>query len=168
MDREQALNDLLARDEIRELAIRYSFAADSQDFEAVAELFDPEVDNGRFGRGREATRSFYEALLGGLEDGTVVHMVSNHQIDFVDDTHAWGLCYVRAFMGAGDRWTDVLACYVDDYVRRGGRWYFARRRPADLQRMSFEQPRSIGRMSLADAWAEHRLRQQRLSSGGDH
>jgi hypothetical protein len=32
--------------------------------DGVAALFDEEVDNGRWGKGREGTRQFYEALLG--------------------------------------------------------------------------------------------------------
>jgi hypothetical protein len=159
MDRDLALTELLEREQIRELATRYSIAADSQDFDSLVELFDPEVDNGKFGKGRAATKAFYEQLLGSIADGGVVHYVANHQIDFVDDAHAIGICYVRAFAGSQDRWTDIAALYLDDYIKRDESWFFARRRPADLQRMTFEQPRSIGKLSLADAWAEHRQRQ---------
>lgn len=169
MDREQALTELLNREQIRELATRYSFAADSKDFDAVADLFDPEVDNGKFGKGREATKAYYARLLGAMPDGRVVHMISNHQIDFVDDTHAWGMVYVRAVMGAGDpptTWTDVVACYVDDYVKRDGRWFFARRRPADLTFLTTVQDRKINKLSLEDAWAEHRDRQAQLRGSG--
>jgi hypothetical protein len=165
MDREQALTELLEREQIRELATRYSVAADSQDFDSLVELFDPEVDNGRFGKGRAATKAYYQRLLGSLEDGAVLHYVANHQIDFVDDTHAIGICYVRAFSGIEGRWIDVVALYVDDYVKRDGTWFFARRKPADLQRVTIEQPRSIGKVSLADAWAEHRQRQASLREG---
>jgi uncharacterized protein (TIGR02246 family) len=162
MDRERELNELLDREQIRELATRYSFAADSRDFEAVAELFDEEVDNGKYGKGREATRAFYEKLLGQGTEGTVMHLISNHQIDFVDDTHAYGMCYVRAVAGIGEKWTEVAACYVDDYVKRDGRWYFARRRPTDLQRFMINDPVGIGKLSLADAWDIHRHRQAEL------
>lgn len=161
MDREQAIADLLDREQIRELATRYSFAADSHDFDALADLFDEEVDNGRWGKGREATKAFYRNLLGEGTGGTVMHLVSNHQIDFVDDDHAWGMCYVRAVAGIGDGWTEVVACYVDDYVKRHGRWYFSRRRPADLQRFRIEGS-GIGTLSLSDAWTIHRERQDKL------
>src|SRR5262245_53795324 len=108
---ERALTELLAREQIRELVHRYSFAADSKDFDAVAELFDPEVDNGRYGKGREATKAFYEQLLGGMGDGRVMHLISNHQIDFVDDSHAYGMCYVRGVTYMGDECMEVMACY---------------------------------------------------------
>jgi hypothetical protein len=165
MDREKALSELLEREQIRELATRYSIAADSQDFDSLVLLFDPEVDNGRLGKGRAATKLYYEQLLGGMADGAVLHYVANHQIDFVDDTHAIGICYVRAVAGMEGRWSDVAAVYVDDYVKRDGSWFFARRKPSDLQRLTFDQPRSIGQVSLADAWAEHRRRQAQLREG---
>jgi SnoaL-like protein len=166
MDRDWALTALLDREQIRELATRYSFAADSRDFDAVAELFDEDVDNGRWGKGRAATKAFYENLLGRGADGFVTHFVSNHQIDFVDDSHAWGMCYVRAVAGLGDGWTEVIACYVDDYVKRADRWYFARRRPADLQRFTItDAPVGAGKFSLADAWAIYRERQAELRRG---
>jgi hypothetical protein len=162
MAREQQLAELLDREQIRELATRYSFAADSGDYEGVARLFDEDVDNGRWGKGRAGTKAFYEQLLGAAGDGTVTHMISNHQIDFVDDNHAWGMCYVRAVSGIGETWMEAVACYVDDYVRRNGRWYFARRRPADLQRLVHDSPAGTGPFTLADAWAVHRERQARL------
>jgi hypothetical protein len=162
VNRERELSELLDREQIRELATRYSFAADSGDFDAVAALFDEEVDNGRWGKGREATKAYYEHLLGQLGDGTVMHHVANHQIDFVDDDHAWGMCYVRAVAGLGDRWTEAVACYVDEYVKRNGRWYFNRRRPADLQRFGLTGATGTGTFSLADAWAVHRERQAKL------
>jgi uncharacterized protein (TIGR02246 family) len=164
-DRERAIDEMLARDQIRELVHRYSFAADSKDYEAVAELFDPEVDNGRFGKGREATKAYYERLLSGMGDGEVMHCIANHQVDFVDDAHAYGMCYVRAASYRDGKASEVMACYVDDYVKREGRWYFARRRPADLQAVQMGEPLGlVGKRTLADAWAIHRARQAELGS----
>jgi hypothetical protein len=164
MDRERELTELLDREQIRELATRYSFAADSRDFEAVAELFDEEVDNGRWGKGREATARFYENLFGGGTEASVTHMISNHQIDFVDKSHAWGMCYVRAVAGIGDRWMDLVAVYVDDYVKRDSHWYFSRRRPMDLQRFVHDNAVGVGKHSLADAWSILRERRAQLGS----
>lgn len=171
MDREQALTEMLDREQIRELATRYSFAADSRDYDTLVELFDTEVDNGRWGTGRESTRAYYEQLLGKPDDGRtgmVAHLISNHQIDFIDDSHAEGMCYVRATAGFGKGWTEIVALYLDEYIKRDGRWYFVRRQPCDLQRFSTEGPRSIGKLSLADAWEENRARQaRRRGHGGD-
>ncbi len=169
MDRDRELTELLDREQIRQLAIRYSFAADSRDYDALVELFDAEVDNGGWGKGRESTRAYYEHLLGKPDDGRaglVAHLISNHQIDFVDDAHAEGLCYVRATAGLGERWTEIVALYLDEYVKRKGRWYFVRRRPHDLQRFSTEGPQSIGKLSLADAWEENRAREARRRERG--
>jgi hypothetical protein len=83
VDREEEIAQLLEREQIRELATRYSFAVDSHDFDTVAGLFDEEVDNGRSGKGREATKAFYGNLLGRAGDGTAMHHMANHQIDFM-------------------------------------------------------------------------------------
>jgi len=72
------------------------------------------------------------------------------------------MCYMRAVAGIGDGWTEVVACYVDDYVKRDGHWYFARRRPTDLQRFGLDRPLGVGKLPLADAWAIHRERQAKL------
>jgi hypothetical protein len=170
MDRDQALAEMIDREQIRDLAHRYSFAADGKDFAAVAELFDEEVDNGKFGKGREATRQFYENLLGRMGDGSVMHMIANHQIDFLDDSHAYGLCYVRAIVGMGDNWSEVAACYVDDYVKRDDRWYFSRRRPTDLQVFAITNtPMGLNaKLTLSDAFRIHQERQAEIRAARTH
>ena len=60
---------------------------------------------------------------------------------------------------------EAIACHVDDRVTRDGRWYFARRRPADLQRVRIGEPLGIGKLSVQDAWAIHRERQGNLRRG---
>jgi hypothetical protein len=167
MDRDQALTELLDREQIRELVHRYSFAADGKDFDTVAELFDPEVDNGKFGKGREATRAYYEKLLGAMPDAAVMHLIANHQVDFVDADHAYGMCYVRAVNGVGSTWSEIVACYVDDYVKRDGHWYFARRRPTDLQILKHEGAGIHAKLTLADGFAIHRERQAELRAKRD-
>ena len=48
-----ALEELIARDQIRQLAFRYTLAVDGKDIDSLAELFVEDVDNGRYGPGRE-------------------------------------------------------------------------------------------------------------------
>jgi uncharacterized protein (TIGR02246 family) len=155
MDRERALDELLTREQIRELATRYSIAVDRRDVDAVAELFDEEVDNGRFGRGREATRAYYRQYFEQAAE-MWLHQVANHQIDLVDDDHATGICYVRAVSGGDDgNWRDAVIVYFDTYLRRDGRWGFVRRRIAPLVRFDTEAPRPTDRFRLPEAWSEH-------------
>src|SRR5262245_3724117 len=80
------LQELLDRDEIRQLATRYSFALDTNDFDAVRELLAPNAV--MFGKTDYAQ---WFTLQRSLPEGWGGHFISNHQIDFVDDTHAQGL-----------------------------------------------------------------------------
>lgn len=50
------LAQLLARDEMSQLAERYALAIDCRDLDSLVALFVTDVDCGRFGSGREALR----------------------------------------------------------------------------------------------------------------
>jgi hypothetical protein len=156
VNRDAELHELLDREQIRELAHRYSIACDSRDYDDLAELFDPEMDSEKYGAGQAGVKAYYERILGAMTDGSVLHQIGNHQIDFVDDAHATGVCYVRCLAGGADRWIDIAAIYVDEYVRRDGRWYFEHRHPAELQRTTIETPAAHGWLSLAEGWDIYR------------
>jgi hypothetical protein len=42
---------------MRKLVTRYSIAIDGKDIEALLDLCDPELDNERYGRGRDRVRA---------------------------------------------------------------------------------------------------------------
>jgi hypothetical protein len=151
-----------AREEIRELAARHSFAVDTRDFDALTELFAPDVDNGRYGVGRDGTRRYFESLMANASDASVIHSIGNHQIDFVDDEHAYGVCYVRVVSGSGEEWSETAGCYVDDYVKRDGSWFIWQRRFCAGPRWKLDITDGIGKITLADAVAMHRERQTAL------
>lgn len=53
-----ALEELLARDRIHQLADRYGVAVDAKDLASLSLLFPEDVDNGRYGFGREGVKTF--------------------------------------------------------------------------------------------------------------
>jgi SnoaL-like domain len=111
---------------IRQLPARYALAVDSRDLDAWVGLFVENVDCGRFGSGREALRRF-------IDPGVRTFYRSHHQIcgqtiDFTDADHATGTVYCRAEHETRGKWIVMAICYFDQYERRDGRWYFARRR----------------------------------------
>jgi hypothetical protein len=120
--------ELLARDEIRQLAERYAVAVDGKDLGTLAGLFAEDVDNGRYGPGRDGVYRFYDERLRLFHCS--MHLVGNHVIDFDDDERASGVVYCRAHhhVAEPDHWFDVALAYFDTYVRQGDRWYFQRRR----------------------------------------
>lgn len=125
MDR---LEELLARDEIRQLAERYAVAVDGKDVDALAALFAEDVDNGRYGPGREGVRTFYDNRLRLFHCS--MHLVGNHVIDFDDDDHAHGVVYCRAqhHVLEPEHWFDMALAYWDTYERHDEGWVFRRRR----------------------------------------
>lgn len=154
MTPDQALADLLRREEIRELATRYSVAVDSRDLDTLASLWDDEVEHGKAGRGREAAKAFFADYFA-ANPAVTLHMVANHQIDFLDDDHATGVCYIRVCAGTDGVWSDRLLVYFDGYLRRDGRWRFTRRKVAPMVRLSSEQAPPEGPFRIPEAWARY-------------
>lgn len=123
MDR---LAQLLARDEIRQLAERYAVAIDGRDLDALVELFVEDVDCGRHGSGRAALRESFVSQL--RDTGPTVMLVANHVIDFEGDQRARGVVYGIAELSRPEGWVRQAIRYDDEYEQRRGRWLFVRRK----------------------------------------
>ncbi len=117
---------LLAYEEIRQLVSRYAVATDARDLDALVALFVDDVRVGVDAQGRVVLREFFDRTL--REIGTTILNVGTHVIDFVDDDHATGIVYCRGEIQVGNQWVVQAIQYRDDYQRRDGHWYFARRR----------------------------------------
>ena len=135
-----ALEELLARDQIRQLADRYALAADGRDLDALADLFVPDVDNGRYGSGPEGVKRFYDQSL--RKHHCSVHFVGNHVIDFDDDDHAHGYVYCRAqhHVLEPEHWWDEVLVYWDRYEQVDGSWRFRRRQVRSWYRQEIGHP----------------------------
>ena len=136
----EALQELIARDQIHQLADRYAVSVDGKDLDALAALFVDDVDNGRYGPGRDGVRAFYGERLRLFHCS--MHMVGNHVIDFDDDDHAHGIVYCRAHHHVTDPeyWFDMALAYWDSYERRADRWLFRRRQVKSWYRQEFGFP----------------------------
>ena len=121
------LEELVARGRIQQLAFRYALAVDGKDLDGLAALFPEDVDNGRYGRGREGVKTFYDHALRKFHCS--MHLVGNHVIDFDDESHAHGIVYCRAqhHVLEPDHWFDQALAYWDTYERAGADWCFRRR-----------------------------------------
>jgi hypothetical protein len=125
-------DDLLARldriesyQAIQQLPIRYALAVDGRDLDAWVGCFVPDVDMGRHGRGREVLRAWIEPALRGFYRS--IHQIVGHRIELGDGDAATGRTYCRAEHEVGDRWIVMAICYLDQYQRVDGEWFFARR-----------------------------------------
>ena len=93
-------------------------------------LFAPDVNNGRYGPGRDGVKIFYDNRLRLFHCS--MHLVGNHVIDFDDDDHAHGIVYCRAqhHIVEPEHWFDLALAYWDTYECDDERWVFRRRRKA--------------------------------------
>jgi SnoaL-like domain len=141
---DQRVQRLADKDEIRELVYAYSFHADHNHPEELAELFveDCDLDYGEGNSGRFAGRdhllAWVRESLGGTKgaelNASPLRLVgtSHHNADvriaFEDDDHATGTVSVYAWhrmLGAPD--AEVWGYYFDGYVRTDQGWRFAGR-----------------------------------------
>jgi hypothetical protein len=120
-----ALELLVAHDEIRMLASRYAVAVDSRDLDALVALFVPDVRVGKDVVGHEALRASFAVSLSAI--GVSILQVGTHLIDVADPDHATGVQYTAGQIEDGGRWIHQSIVYRDTYARRDGHWLFVRR-----------------------------------------
>ena len=127
------LDDLLAREAIRDLVARYNAYGDSGLFDRMMELFAPDAVleiRGSPNEGHDEIRAVFTGVADHTSAGDggpayLRHCTSTHQIDLVDATTATGRCYFFVLTRVGlDHW----GRYLDDYRMVDGEWRFARRR----------------------------------------
>jgi ketosteroid isomerase-like protein len=153
-----ALARLMACDQIRQLAHRYALAVDGKDVDGVAALFVEDVDNGRYGPGREGVKTFYDDVLRNFHCS--MHLVGNHVIDFDDDTHAHGVVYCRAqhHVLEPDHWFDQALAYWDTYELVDDEWLFRRRRLKSWYRQEIGHPEHGNERLVSDPAATGSMR----------
>ena len=121
---------LLAYEEIRQLAARYSVCADARDLDGLVSLFVPDVRVGRDRSGHEALKADFDHSFRLV--GITFLNVGTHVIDLVDSDHATGIVYARGEIQDGGpeskRFIVHAIQYHDSYERRDGRWLFVRRK----------------------------------------
>jgi SnoaL-like domain len=127
-----ALATLVAKDDIRQLAMLYSRGVDRKDIELLRTLYasDATDDHGRFFSGSAADYlGFLERSLPHLRMSG--HFICNHLISVEGDLGE-GEVYALAYHVMPDRsggWIEDLKAvrYIDRYRKEGGRWLFTSR-----------------------------------------
>ena len=153
-----ALEELVARSKIQQLAVRYAFAVDGKDIDTLATLYVDDIDYGVHGIGPEGVKRFFDAVLRGSLCS--MHLIGNHLVEFDDDTHAHGVlyCQVHLHVREPDHWSETALAYFDRYERRGDEWLFADRRLARWYRQDFGHPdHGVEPQVPGPEWAAYRL-----------
>jgi hypothetical protein len=146
-----ALEELIARERIYQLAFRYALAVDGKDLDSLAALFAEDVSNGPYGPGREGVKTFYDHSLRRFHCS--MHLVSNHVVDFDDEDHAHGVVYCRAQHHVLDPeyWFDHALAYWDTYERVADTWLFRRRKLTSWYRQEFGHPEHGSERVISEA-----------------
>lgn len=156
------VRNLMAREEIRELAYRYAAAIEARDPDAMADLYVPHARFGRYGSGRAGVQRL---MSESLESGVfAVILVANHLIEIDDESNARGQVWAQCFAHTHrDGFVEQLIKYEDRYQRDQGRWRFLHRRHrlhygvarpvSPMTQQAAEWPRrqvGVGDLPLAD------------------
>ncbi len=137
-DEMTAIEQTVARDEIRQLAFAYADAVDRRDLDLLVSLYRPDVRFGQYGEGAGGARAFFAESLSQI--GMAVLLVANHLIEFDEKTDsndpsdsgtptAQGTVWAHGFIDDADEgFIQQLIKYEDRYIRVDGVWKFTRRR----------------------------------------
>jgi len=129
---QKALETLIAKEEIRELAMLYSRGVDRKDGPLLRTLYAKDATDTHgdtFDGGAEEYVDFLEQSFPYMRYGG--HHICNHLVS-VDGDEGEGEVYALAYHVIPDRqggWLhDLLVVrYIDRYRKVDGRWYFAKR-----------------------------------------
>ena len=124
-----ALRDLLERDAITRLMVRYADRIDANDPVGAAACFAPDGLGVYWGdsRGREAIAERLTGILAGFH--ATSHHLTNVQIELTGETTARAQSYVYAFhrIKGSMEHTHYWGRWVDELTKLEGEWLFARR-----------------------------------------
>lgn len=107
------LQALLAREEIRQLVLRYSSAIAERDIDLMVSLYVDDASFGLYGKGPQALRRMMESTMADLQFGVI--LVANHRIEFDSDHNAHGEVWARCHGQNEDGYYEQLIKYVDRY-----------------------------------------------------
>ncbi|MXP24233.1 nuclear transport factor 2 family protein [Gordonia sp. HNM0687] len=122
------LTGLVAKDQIRDLAMAYAWAVDDHDIDTVVGMFteDGIFDvSGEVAAGHDEIRKSFVASMSRFT--TMLHTPEIHLIEIKDTEHAVGRATGHAELAFRDTLMLTAYRYRDRYVRHDGVWRFAER-----------------------------------------
>ncbi len=122
------LEDLIAKQAIKELVLKYCRAIDRKDYVSLATLYHDEATDDHGGMFNGTAKEFLAWLPNMLETMKVTsHMVTNHLIT-VDGDYAEGeVCTIAYHLTHDDQEIIIGGRYLDKYFCTYGLWQFTHR-----------------------------------------
>ncbi|MGH7914787.1 MAG: nuclear transport factor 2 family protein [Candidatus Binataceae bacterium] len=128
---EETLAELVDREEIRDLPVRYCDCVWRGDVAGIVDLFSADgsftvktPDRENVNKGREALLKTYAEGLRNLTPRPYIH---NHVVELGYYGRATGRCYVELRNASRDMEWIGTGHYLDEYVKVGDHWKFASR-----------------------------------------
>lgn len=132
-ERNKAMVDIIAKEQIRDLVLAYCRAIDRKDFSLLASLYHEGAGDEHGCNPSGTAAEFFAVLPGMMESAKVLqHNITNHFIK-VDGDYGEGEAYLAGYhivdSGDGKPYAFLQgARYLDKYTKVNGVWKFAHRR----------------------------------------
>ena len=129
----QELQDRMA---LKDLVDRYATESDKNNQDYYREIFLPDLQlkvyfGGALGMDIHDVEEMIARYKAFGAAKASFHQNGQQVVDFVDETHATGICYAIATLVTEEEGKDKLTFhavrYYDKYVKRDGRWWIAER-----------------------------------------
>ena len=127
---ERKLREVVDRQEIHDVILRYCRGVDRMDRELLLSAYHADAidDHGLFVGGPEAFADYFMALHGSLQSATQ-HIITNHFCELDGDSaHTETYWLFAAMNRQGPALSLGGGRYIDRMERRGGRWAIAQRK----------------------------------------
>lgn len=136
VSRDQTVARLADRVELSDLIHRYAMAVDDRDYDTLEALYAEEATF----VGRTASPVGRAAVVDYLRttqavNGVTVHCPTSQVVKFNGPDQATGVVVSSAQLDVEGDMTYLVFRYHDEYVRRDGRWQFARRELRNVHRL---------------------------------
>jgi hypothetical protein len=136
-----ALEKLLALEEIRQVKARRCRSVDQKDWEGYVDCHTPDCRSNAAGPGGSVgARAMAEAVSRQLEGRTTVHHVHSPEIEFTSDTTAKGIWAMEDMLwweeDGEQKWRHGYGHYYETYEKLNGRWLISSR---ELRRIRVDE-----------------------------
>lgn len=143
---EELIADLMDREAIRDLPIRYCDHVWQGNLEGLLDLFAEDAafivkgsERETVSKGRAELRKMYEKAIGDLTPRPYIH---NHVVALQNRNRASGRCYVELRSTARQMEWIGSGYYDDEYIKVGQEWKFASRRFTGILNQPFSATRA--------------------------
>ena len=127
---EAALQEVLDREEIRTLPVRYCHTVWQKDLDGYVNLFTEDgaisTNDGSLPstQGRESLRKM---IASGLDEMKPRPFIHNHVVELLGPDRAKGTCYIEVKLTRNGKKHAMAGWYNDEYAKVNGEWKFKSR-----------------------------------------